>query len=103
VKIPVAKYDDGMVMASTERVPLQIKRRISSKTWSILSGTIILDPTDEEEDLSEGRIHVITDESNVVGIWKSGKPISPQECYKLIESALEKRQTNFTPGLFQSD
>jgi len=79
-----------MVTATSERVPLKIKRPILSKSWSILSGSIILDPTDEEEDLSEGKVHVITDEASIVGVWKSGKAISPKELSRLIESALVK-------------
>ncbi|KAJ3115974.1 hypothetical protein HK098_006821 [Nowakowskiella sp. JEL0407] len=91
-RIPVATYDanESVVRASdTESTPLQINRLPISSTFGFFDGTILSDPSDEEEGLVSSQVTVVLDETQTMcGIYKAGgDAVSKEQLQECIDQA----------------
>ena len=84
--------DDGKINYEEHTESLPITKKPITCTIFKTKDKLLIDPTFEEEDVSDARLTVITDEDGVVnGMQKGGTMgMTKDEIYKCIEISLEK-------------
>lgn len=105
-KLPnVVVKSDGAEQISVEETtkPLKVYSEPISSTFAIIAdGKIILDPNDEEEEISKGTITIVFDNEQLCGIHKaSGVSISEEQMNECISNA-KSRSKNLREMLQQS-
>ncbi|KAI9007753.1 ribosomal protein S5 domain 2-type protein [Hyaloraphidium curvatum] len=95
LRLPVAKYDDeaGIVTATpTKDQKVDLVRVPISVSCAVLDDTFLLDPTDEEEDVSGAAVTVVIDEKGTFcGVYKAGRqPLTQQQMQAAFRIAKER-------------
>ena len=87
------KYEDGTVVRTGSMGALKVNNVISSTTFCKIDGTLLADPTKNEDDASSARLTVATDGENIRAMQKglSGN-FSVKEVEGLIDESFKKHK-----------
>jgi exosome complex component RRP42 len=91
-KIPVFKVTNGVVSQTNKTKKLELKSKPIAVTFVIIGDNLIIDPTEDEEEVMDARLTVTIDENgNVTTLQKSGSTgISLETIQLAINTAVEK-------------
>ncbi|MGC8669751.1 MAG: exosome complex protein Rrp42 [Candidatus Micrarchaeia archaeon] len=89
----VPKFEDGKIIREEASRKLKIDNIVTSTTFSKIGGKLILDATKNEENASDARLTIATDDSNIRAMQKglSGS-IRVDEIEQLVDIAFEKHK-----------
>ena len=93
LKTRMPKYEDGKVIREDITGPLKINNVITSTTFAKVGNTILLDPTRNEQDATDARLTIATDDDNIRAMQKglSGS-FSQKEVEELVEESFKKHK-----------
>jgi exosome complex component RRP42 len=91
-KIPVFKVTNGVISQTNKTKKLELKSKPIAVTFVIIGDNLIIDPTEDEEEVMDARLTVtINENGNVTTLQKSGSTgISLETIQLAINTAVEK-------------
>jgi len=92
-KTRMPKYEDGKVIRAETAKQLKIDNIITSTTFAKIGSSILIDPTKNEQDATDARLTIATDDENIRAMQKglSGS-FSVKEVSELVEESFKKHK-----------
>ncbi|MDR1721989.1 MAG: exosome complex protein Rrp42 [Methanobrevibacter sp.] len=94
-KLPSANFEgDELVIDEENKVPLNLKEKVTMSTFVKIGEKMVLDPSLEEESILDGRLSIgITESSKICAMQKGGdKPLLPEDILEAVDIAITKNK-----------